>query len=362
VKSLAPFWTTGRKLKVVTNAGGLDPMACARACRKIAKGVTIGVVTGDDVRDRVDRKDLITANAYIGAEPVAEAVRRGADLVITGRVADPSLTVGPAMAHYGWSATDYDRIAGATVAGHLIECGTQVTGGISTDWLSIPGLQDIGFPIVEIAESGSCVVTKPANTGGRVNALTVKEQLLYELGDPANYLSPDATVSFLTLRVEDQGSDRVFVAGATGRPPPATYKVSGTHRAGYRASGMLTVFGRDAVAKARKCGDVVREKLLRLNAEPDEYLVEVLGAGAVAPYHGTPARAVEVVLRITVADENRETVEAFTRQLMPLISAGPQGVTGYAEGRPQVREVFGYWPTTIDRSLVMPKVEILEPA
>lgn len=361
VKSLLPFWQAVRRLKVVSNAGGLDPMACALACRQVAPRLTIGVVTGDEVKPLLDRKDLITANAYIGAEPVAEAIRRGADLVITGRVADPSLTVGPAMAHFGWQPTDYDRLAGATVAGHLIECGTQVTGGISTDWLLLPGLDDIGFPIVEIAADGSCVVTKPPGTGGRVNALTVKEQLLYELGDPANYLSPDATVSFLTLAVDDLGHDRVRVSGATGRPPPATYKVSGTYRAGYRASGMLTVFGRDAAAKARRCGEIVREKLLRLNAEPDEYLVEVLGAGAVAPCHAPLARGTgEVVLRITVADQNRETVETFTRQLMPLISAGPQGITGYAEGRPVVREVFGYWPTTIERSKVRPHVQILE--
>ena len=364
MRSLMPFWQAGRKLKVVTNAGGLDPMSCARACKEIAKGLKIGVVDGDDVLAllREKRTDLITANAYMGAEPVAEALRRGADIVVTGRVADPSLTVGPAMAHYGWSPTDYDRLAGATVAGHLIECGTQATGGISTDWLSLPGLDNIGFPIVEIAEDGSCVVTKPPGTGGRVTELTVKEQLLYELGDPANYLSPDATVSFLTLNLRDEGNDRVRVTGATGRPPPNTYKVSATHRAGWRASGTLVVFGRDAEAKARNCGEIVRTKLQRMNAEPQRYNVELIGTNAVAsaPYHGPLARAGELVLRITVSDARKEVVEAFTRQLMPLISAGPQGITGYAEGRPQVRDVFGYWPTSIDRSLVKPKVEILE--
>ena len=373
VKALVPFWQAGRKLKVVSNAGGLDPMACARACREIAGRLKIGVVTGDDVLPllREKRADLITANAYMGAEPVAEALRRGADIVVTGRVADPSLTVGPAMAHYGWSPTDYDRLAGATVAGHLIECGTQVTGGVSTDWLKLPGLDNIGFPIVEIAEDGSCVVTKPAGTGGRVSELTVKEQLLYELGDPANYLSPDATVSFLTLNVRYEGNDRVFVTGATGRPPPATYKVSATHRAGWRASGTLVVFGRDAEAKARQCGEIVLGKLKRLDTEPAQYQVETIGAGAVASVRGMggspmvftgepPVPRSEVVLRITVSDTRKEVVDAFTRQLMPLISAGPQGITGYAEGRPQVREVFGYWPTLIERSLVKPKVEILE--
>ncbi len=145
--------------------------------------------------------------------PVAEALKQGADIVITGRLADPSLTVAPCIAHFDWSPDDHDRIAGATVAGHLIECGTQVTGGISTDWLHLPDVANIGYPIVEVSEDGSCVVTKPVGTGGRVNERTVKEQLLYEIGDPGNYLSPDATVSFLTLGVRDEGNDRVRVSG-----------------------------------------------------------------------------------------------------------------------------------------------------
>ena len=261
--SLAPFWRAGGKTKIVTNAGGLDPAACAAACHEMLRAaklshLKIAVVTGDDVlpllRAPISPKStvekchpmgdtsceaqrgfanletgeplsavaprLVTANAYLGAAAIAEALRAGADIVITGRVADPSLTVGPCLAHFGWNAIDYDRLAGATVAGHLIECGTQVCGGFSTDWLDVPLPEDIGFPIAEISNDGACVITKPAITGGMVTTQTVKEQLLYEIGDPGNYLSPDATVSFLTLHVEQLGENRVRISGATGRPPP----------------------------------------------------------------------------------------------------------------------------------------------
>jgi hypothetical protein len=339
----------------------------------------IGIVTGDDVlpalRDNPSGfphletgqplstvlSSLVTANAYVGASPVIDALSRGADIVITGRVADPSLTVAPAAHHFGWRTDDYDRLAGATVAGHLIECGAQVTGGISTDWLDVPNPADIGYPIAEIANDGSCVITKPPNTGGRVDQPIVKEQLVYEIGDPANYISPDATVSFLSLRLEDDGVDRVRVQGAIGRPPPKTYKVSATYRAGYRASGMLTIFGRDAVTKARRCGEIILARLRQAGFNPPRSRVECLGAGDVAPGATTPnTAATEVVLRVSVYDSRREVVDRFTRELAPLVTGGPQGVTGYAEGRPAVREVFGYWPTLIDRSAVRTQVDILE--
>ncbi len=391
IESLAPLWRSDRRLRIVSNAGGLNPQACARAAiealRKAGcENLRIGIVSGDDVlpalldAHRTDAATsafahlengrrlgavadrLVTANAYLGAAPVAEAIRRGADIVITGRVADPSLTVGPCLAHFGWAADDYPRIAGATIAGHLIECGAQVTGGISTDWLTIPDPAHIGFPIVEVLDDGACIVTKPPGTGGHVNERTVKEQLLYEIGDPARYLSPDATVSFLTLRVVDKGSDRVRVYGASGTAPPTTYKVSATVRGGFRASGTLLVFGRDAIAKARRCGEIVLSRLKEARCEPARAEVECLGSGAAVPGVLGEARldAIETVLRISVADPRREVVERFTREMAPLITAGPQGITGYADGRPAVREVFEYWPTLIERERVRPSVEILE--
>lgn len=397
VISLAPFWLAGGTTKIVTNAGGLDPAACARACREALRAaklpqLKIAIVTGDDVLPNVgaalrpgsdpsrakpapafqnletnaplasiaDR--LVTANAYLGAEAIADALRAGADIVITGRVADPSLTVGPCVAHFGWKTTDYDRLAGATVAGHLIECGTQACGGFSTDWLDLPLPQDIGFPVAEVSADGSCVITKPAFTGGAVTIKTVKEQLLYEIGDPGNYLSPDVTVSFLTLRVAQLAADRVGVSGATGRPPPPGYKVSATYRDGYKAHGQLTVFGHDAVKKARHAGEALLTRLRDGGCEFRETLVECLGTGA--SVRGIVSRMsdthlVETVLRVSVAADTKPPVERFTREIAPLVTCGPQGITGYASGRPKTLPIFGYWPCLIDRSLVNPRWEFV---
>ena len=308
VRSLVPYWSSGGRCRLIANAGGLNPRGCAEACREAlaeagCRSLRIGVVTGDDVLEirshrgrrfvlarsfaisipaprSVDVRDrLVTANAYLGAAPIVEALADGADIVITGRVADPSLTVAACIHHFGWSDNDLDRLAGATVAGHLIECGTQVTGGISTDWLDVPDAAHIGFPIVEVADDGSCIVTKPRGTGGCVTAMTVKEQLVYEIGDPENYLSPDVTVSFLSLTVEDLGNDRVRVSGATGKPRPETYKVSATFRDGFRSAGTLTIIGRDAVAKARRCGELVLQRVREAGFELRDSIVECLGSG-----------------------------------------------------------------------------------
>jgi len=378
VRSLCPFWTAGGRTRVVANAGGLDPVACARDCAGVLRKaglsrIRVAVVSGDDVLAILRaspagfanletgealpavRPRLATANAYLGAGAIAGALRAGADIVITGRVADPSLTVGPCMAHFGWKGTDYGRLAGATVAGHLIECGTQACGGFSTDWLDLPDNREIGFPVAEVSADGSCVITKPAGTGGAVTVQTVKEQLLYEVGDPGRYLSPDATVSFLTLRVEQAGADRVRVSGAAGRAPTGSYKVSATYRDGYRAHGLVTVFGHDAVRKARRAGEGILQRLARSGCAYREQLIECLGTGA--SVRGIASRMsdthlVETVMRVSVAADAREPVESFTREIAPLVTCGPQGVTGYATGRPRVLPVFGFWPTLIPRSAV----------
>jgi hypothetical protein len=384
IASLIPAWKAGGKFKLITNAGGLNPQGCGRACAKLLRdaqltGMKVAMVSGDDVLPAIVARPLatvfnhlesglsiasemdriVTANAYIGAAPIVDALHRDADIVMTGRVADPSLTVAPCIVHFGWDETEFDKLAGATVAGHLIECGTQVTGGISTDWMQI-NATNVGFPIVEVSADGSCIVTKSAGTGGAVNEWTVKEQLLYELGDPGQYLSPDVTASFLTLAVEDLGHDRVRVRGATGQPPPTTLKVSATLRAGYRASATLTIAGRDAVAKARRAGEIVLQKLRDAGKAPSKFNIECLGSGDVAP--GVLPRRddlTETVLRLTASDPDRAVVERFAKMLVPLVTAGPQGTTGYFDGRPTVREVFEYWPCLIDRSLVRPKVEIV---
>lgn len=405
VRSLVPFWHSGGRTKVVTNAGGLDPGACAQACAAVLREAGLGklriaVVDGDDVlailkearsgcvaglvetgpgsatpatmfsnlesgaplSSVIDR--VVTANAYLGADGIADALRAGADLVITGRVADPSLTVGPCMAHFGWKPGDHDALAGATVAGHLIECGTQVCGGFSTDWLAVMDPGSIGFPIVEMSNDGSCVVTKPAGTGGTVSVQTVKEQLLYEIGDPGSYLSPDVTVSFLTLRVEQIGSDRVRVSHASGRAPTSQYKVSATYRDGYKAHGMITVFGHDAVKKARVAGEGILRRLRDAGNDYRDHLIECLGTGA--SVRGIVSRMsdthlVETVLRVSVASDHKQPVERFTKEIASLVTCGPQGVTGYATGRPKILPIFGYWPTLIPKSIVRSKITVLPP-
>jgi hypothetical protein len=391
VRTLIPYWASGGRYRLITNAGGLNPRACAEACRRVledggCRSMQIGVITGDDVLDVIRRAPintssqqfrnldtsrpisdvrdrLVTANAYLGAEPIVEALAAGADIVITGRVADPSLTAAACVHHFGWSDNDVDRLAGATVAGHLIECGTQATGGISTDWLDVPIHPPIGFPIVEVSDDGSCIVTKPPGTGGCVTAMTVKEQLVYEIGDPANYLSPDVTVSFLTLTVDDLGQNRVRVGGATGKPRPDTYKVSATFRDGFRSAGTLTIVGRDCVAKARRCGELVLERVRQAGFELRDSIIECLGsgdsaAGIVAARNGQSGFG-ETVLRVAVESDAREAAERFSRELMPLITAGPQGTTGYAEGRSRIHPVFRYWPCLIGRDEVTPHVEVL---
>jgi hypothetical protein len=402
LRSLVPFYQAGGRTRIVTNAGGLDPAACGRACLDVLRTagldhLKVAVVAGDDVLPLLRRSGadpapsappmasrhatalafanletgepltaianrLVTANAYLGAGSIAEALRAGADLVVTGRVADPSLTVGPCLANFGWSDTDYDRLAGATVAGHLIECGTQVCGGFSTDWIHLPHVHDMGFPIAEVGENGSCVITKAHRSGGAVTEQTVKEQLLYEIGDPGSYLSPDATVSFLSLRVSPAGPDRVHVSGATGRPPPAAYKVSASYRDGYKAHGMITIFGHDAVKKARHAGEAILRRLIESGAQFRETLIECLGTGA--SVRGIVSRMsdtqlVETVLRLSVAADTKEPVERFAKEIAPLVTFGPQGTTGYATGRPKVLPIFGYWPCLIERHLVKPTFTLL---
>lgn len=385
VRALTHFWKKGSRLKIVTNAGGLNPLACATACQQLLKEagcgqLRIGVVSGDNclpllqqnLADPLYRNletgeplahiadRLVTANAYLGAHPIAELLKSGADLVITGRVADPSLTVGPCIAHFGWKLNEYERLAGATVAGHLIECGTQVTGGILTDWLNVPRPADMGFPVAEIAEEGSCVMTKPPGTGGCVTVETVKEQLLYEIGDPDNYLSPDVTVSFLSLQLEQQGHDRVRITGARGRPPPPTYKVSATYRDGFKAEGLLTIFGQDAPLKAQRCGEMILERMQQAGYKMERSQIDCIGTGAIAKGVCPPKNdLLECVLRVAVADPRREAVEHFTKEIAPLVTSGPQGVTGYTSGRPPVRQVFGYWPCLIECNTVQPKTQLL---
>jgi hypothetical protein len=382
--SLVPSLTRQPRLRIVTNAGGVNPLACAHAVGAVlvSSGLSsrrIGVVSGDDLLPRLhelqeagcrfehlDRGEPLTeltcpiacANAYLGARPIAEALAGGADFVITGRVADASLTVGPAAHHFGWTWEDWNTLAGGSVAGHLIECGAQVTGGLHRDWAEF-NLADIGYPIAEVERDGSCVITKPADTGGAVNRSTVAEQLVYEIGNPAHYLTPEVGVDFTTVELEDLGGDRVAVRGATGRLPPDSYKVSLAYHDGYMSSGQLLVYGNNCVSKAHACGEMIRRRLARAGFDMQNWHMECLGASDAVPGLHAPSETIrEVTLRVTAKDPRREALERFAKEFAPLITSGPPGIAGYASGRPQVRPVLAYWPTIVPRELVVPKVEV----
>jgi hypothetical protein len=390
LRSLVPALRSQRQLKIVTNAGGANPVACAKAAGKILSeagmpDVRIGVAAGDDVLPKIVLQDILldpsvnprpvcrfenldtghplselqariaSANAYLGARPIVDALADGAQIVITGRVADASLTVGPAMYEFRRKWDDWNFLAGASVAGHLIECGAQVTGGLYRHWQNL-NLAEVGYPITEINNDGSCVITKPDGSGGVVNRHTVAEQLVYEIGDPAKYITPDVMVDFTSVEVEQIDIDRVRVHGATGKAPTDTYKVSLAYDGGYSASGQLLVYGHACVEKARACGEMILRRVERAGFTLEHTLIECLGAGDAVPRELPPSAfpfppSLEVVLRVSVRDSRREAVERFTKEFAPLITSGPPGLAGYATGRPQVRMVYAYWPTLIPKQL-----------
>jgi hypothetical protein len=384
---LAPVLKAQPGLKVVTNAGGMNPRACAAKAKELlAKaGVArrVAVVSGDDLLPRLDelfaaghalnhldggapltdiRDRVVSANAYLGAKPIADALRQGAEVVITGRVADASLTVGPAAHEFGWGfgQADLDRLAAGTVAGHLIECGAQATGGLWINADESTRLAEVGYPIAEVAEDGTFTLTKPEGTGGAVNVETVSEQLLYEVADPANYLTPDVVADFTTVRLAQAGPDAVAVAGGTANGVTDTYKVSVAYRDGFMSTGTLVIAGPNAAQKARRSGALIIEKLKQAGFTFAESRVEALGAGDCVPGVVTANfDPPEVVLRVAVRDPRRAAVERFTKEFAPLVTSGFPGTTGYTTGRPPVREVFAYWPALVAKSAVTPVVEVV---
>lgn len=384
IASFIPYWKKGAKIKIIANAGGLNPQGCANACLELLRknncSQTIGVVAGDDVLPYLQKnsknkmfqnletkkslfivkEQLVTANAYLGSQPIAEVIKKGATIIITGRVADPCLTVGPCLAHFNWRSTDYNLLAAATVAGHLLECGTQATGGISTDWLKIPSPEKMGFPFVEIEEDGNFIITKPKMSGGAVTVDIIKEQLLYEIGDPENYLSPDVTVSFLGIQLRQKGKDCVQVTGCQGKPSTDSYKVSATFKDGFKAEGQLAIFGQNAKLKAQRCGDVILKRVQDAGYILERTQIDCIGCGAVVPGVYQNESSLECLLRIAVADHRKEALECFSKEIASLVTSGPQGVTGYTSGRPHIRPVFGYWPCLIEKKLVEPRVAILK--
>ncbi|HEY6806207.1 MAG TPA: acyclic terpene utilization AtuA family protein [Pyrinomonadaceae bacterium] len=379
-----------RGIRVTANAGGVNVRGCAEAVRQaahelgLAGKVRIGIVTGDDIMDQLDqflatgielrnmdtdeplllvRDRIQSANVYLGAWPMVEALNQGAQIVITGRATDTGLTLAPLIHEFGWQADDWDKMAAGTIAGHIIECGAQCSGGnCQYDWQNIPDLANVGFPIAEVSADGTFVITKHEGTGGRVNVPSVKEQLVYEMGDPHEYITPDCVADFTTIQLEAGGEDRVRVHGIKGRPATKFLKVSISYSAGFKAVGTLVYAWPDAYAKAKAAEKILRARLDKLGLKFDQILVEFVGASAThGPLAGEPsADAPEVQLRVGVRGSDRASIERFTKEIAPLILTGPPAVTGFAGGRPKVEEIVAYWPALIPREVISPKVEVFE--
>jgi hypothetical protein len=378
-------------VKVIANAGGVNPPACAAAVRALvpsgpdAEKLRIAVVTGDDLLGRIDelidsghalanmdtgealstiRDRVLSANAYIGSTPIVEGLSRGANVVITGRSTDTALTMAPLRYEFGWGATDWDKLAAGIIAGHIIECGAQCSGGNCLyDWKSIPDMANVGYPIAEANPDGSFFITKHPGTGGRVSVPSVSEQLVYEMGDPHEYITPDVVADFTSIHLEQAGPDRVRVFGIKGRPATDKLKVSIAYRAGFKAVGTLVYSWPEAMDKAQAADRILRERLDRLGLKFDQVLTEFVGVsathGVLAGTSHLSSELPEVQLRVGVRGENRRDVERFTREIAPLVLNGPPSVTGFAGGRPKIEEIVAYWPALIDKSVVTTKVEIL---
>jgi hypothetical protein len=378
-----------RGVRVIANAGGVNPVSCAHAVKDLAGArgaggkVKIGVVTGDDLLPRLDdlmarghalanmetgeplsdvRDRVLSANAYIGSTPIVEALARGAQVVVTGRSTDTALTMAPLRFEFGWSPDDWNKLAAGIVAGHIIECGAQCSGGnCLIDWRDVPDLANVGYPIVNAHADGTFEISKHPGTGGRISVPTVTEQLVYEMGDPHSYITPDVVADFTTIKLEQVGPDRVRVFGIGGRPPTDKLKVSIAYRAGFKAVGTLVYVWPDALEKAQAADRVLRERLDRLGLRFDKILTEFVGASAThGPLAGAPnADLPEVQLRFGVRGEDRAAVERFTREIAPLVLNGPPSVTGFAGGRPKVEEIVAYWPALIDKTEVATAVEVI---
>ncbi|MEM9290045.1 MAG: acyclic terpene utilization AtuA family protein [Acidobacteriota bacterium] len=376
-----------RNVRILTNAGGLNPQACRAKIFEVAKelgvsGVKVGVVEGDDLMPRLDdllaaghrfdnmdsgqpfstvRDQALNVNAYLGAWPVVEALQQDALIVLCGRVTDTALALAPMIHEHGWKADDWNAMAAGTIAGHILECGPQCTGGNFTRFWEVPDLWNVGYPVLETHPDGSFVVTKHPGTGGMVTVDTVSEQLLYEMGDPREYITPDVTADFSSIRLEQVGENRVAVSGITGGPNTPFLKISASYLAGFKASGQITLSGPRAVEKARLAADVVWKRLERAGVTFDEDCrkTELLGLGAALPGIDTVANEpAEVVLRLGVKDPDPAKVERFGKEIAPLVTSGPPGVTGFAQGRPKPQKIVAYWPALLPREQVEEHIRV----
>lgn len=377
-------------IKVISNAGGVNPMACKDEILKIAKekgyrDLKVAVVDGDDILDQIDelikeghtlnnmdngksiaevKHELLSANVYFGCWPIVEALRTDADVIITGRVTDTGLTLAPMIHEFGWEADDFDKMAVGTIAGHIIECGAQVSGGNFTDWEKVDDFTEIGFPIIEAYPNGDFYVTKHENTGGLISEMTVKEQLLYEIGDPSEYITPDVIADFTSIQVEETDTNRVKITGIKGHPDTPTYKVSASYNDGYKLSATLVYCWPDALKKAVKGAEILKSRAELLDLEFDAFHSEYIG------YNGNSEIPVtdealekdydEIQLRVSLSGKSKRDLNRFGMEIAPLILTGPSGVTGFAGGRPKASDVVAYWPALLDKKAVKPRVTLYE--
>ena len=373
-----------KNIKVISNAGGVNPEACRDALLEIAKAkgidIKIGIIKGDNIYNNLDKfiesgvdfknletgadfttvKDKVySANVYIDSFCIARALNEGAQIVLAGRVSDPGLALGPAIHEFGWKPEQINLIAAGTLAGHIIECGAQCTGGNYSRWHEVDDLVNIGYPIIEMQDNGEFVITKHDATGGLVNRETVSEQILYEMGDPTHYISPDVCVDFTSFDLVDLGNDRVQLSNVKGLEATPTYKVSISYFAGYKASGQLTISGPNALKKAQLVANLIWTRLENAGCVYEDKLTEFLGLSSC---HGninkTPDQVNEVVLRLGVRDGDKENVNRFGKEIAPVITNGPPGVTGFSGGRPKAQEIVAYWPTLIPKNLIMTDVDV----
>jgi len=375
-------------IKVISNAGGVNPEACKEQILEAIEeqgydDIKVAVIDGDNILNDLDaliedghplnnmetgepissvKDELLSANVYFGSRPIVEALNKGADIVVTGRVTDTGLTLAPMIHEFDWSFEDYDKMSAGTIAGHIIECGAQVSGGNFTDWKKIDDFVDIGFPIIEANSDGSFYVTKHEDTGGLISEQTVKEQLLYEIGDPAEYITPDCIADFTSLSLEEAGLNRVKVFGIKGEPETDTYKISASYNDGYKLSSTLVYSWPGALKKAKRAGEILQGRADALGLEYDDFRVEYVGANGCSEQPITEeqleAEHEEVQIRVSLSGSSKKDLNRFGKEVAPLILTGPSGVTGFAGGRPKASGIVAYWPALLDKTAVSPRVRI----
>jgi len=372
-------------VKVITNAGGVNPQSCRSELIQLAKNsgkeIKIGVIQGDDIfptlaelrKKGVSFENMDTgadfdsimdkvysANVYINSSTISEALDKGAQIVLAGRVSDPGLALGPCIYEFGWKDHDYDLLAAGTLAGHIAECGAQCTGGNYSRWQDVPKLADVGYPIIEMQPSGEFCITKHKNSGGLISRETIGEQVLYEMGDPSHYISPDVCVNFTSFNINDLGGNKVSISNVAGLPPTDSYKVSISYFAGYKASGQLTVSGPNAYEKAQLTAEIIWKRLKNAGVTFEDTSTEYLGLSSChGEINAIPSQINEVVLRLGVKDSDKNKVNRFGKELAPVITSGPPGITGFSGGRPKAQEIIAYWPALIPKALVHTSVDVV---